>query len=69
MPIKTGPTNKTEAVEQERRRQRLLAFINRSGPVWRKQDYTTYVEAGAAEWAHTLRSEPNTRPMAYRTER
>ena len=67
--MKTVPIVEAEAVEQERRRQRLLAFINRDGPVWRKEDHPDSAEFGATECIGSSCNEPDTRPMAARTER
>jgi hypothetical protein len=58
MGIKTVPIVEAEAVEQERRRQRLLALINRDGPVWRKQDHADCEEFGTTEWIGSSRNEP-----------
>jgi hypothetical protein len=64
MAIKTVAIDEAEARVQERKRQRLLAFINRGGPVWRKQDHPDVAEVGTAEWTQGPRCGPDTRPMA-----
>jgi len=68
MAIKTVATNDAEAKEQERRRQKLLALINRDGPAWRKQDHPDGAEAGTEEWVQSLRCGRDTRLIADRTE-
>lgn len=68
MAIKTVAIHDAESTQQERRRQRLLALINRDGPAWRKQDHPDGAEAGTEEWVQGLRCGPDTRLMADRTE-
>jgi len=44
-----------ELAENEVRKQRMLAFLDRGKPAWREEDHPEIAEQGAAAWVHNLR--------------
>lgn len=50
-----------ELAENEVRKQRLLAFLDRGEPAWREEDHPEIAEQGAAAWVHNLRRERSAR--------
>lgn len=56
-----------ETAENEVRKRKMLAFLNRTEPAWRDEDHPDIVEVGTAEWVRSLRNEPSAR-LAGRDE-
>jgi len=50
-----------ELAENEVRKQRMLAFLDRGKPAWREEDHPEITEQGSAVWVHNLRREKSTR--------
>jgi hypothetical protein len=50
-----------EAAENEVRKQKLLAFLDRGQPAWRDEDHPEIAAQGAAAWVHDLRRERSAR--------
>jgi hypothetical protein len=50
-----------EAAQNEVRRQKLLAFLDRDQPAWREEDHPEIAAHGAAAWVHNLRRERSAR--------
>ena len=50
-----------ETAEQEVRRRKLLAFLDRKEPAWRAEDHPEIAEQGSAAWVHKLRQTKSSR--------
>ena len=50
-----------ELAEKEVRKQKMLAFLERTEPAWRDEDHPDIVEQGTAAWVHNLRRERSAR--------
>ena len=50
-----------ELAENEVRKQKMLAFLDRGKPAWREEDHPEIAEHGAAAWVHNLRRERSAR--------
>jgi len=50
-----------ELAQNEVRRQKMLAFLDRSKPAWRTEDHPDMEEHGPAAWVHDLRRERSAR--------
>ena len=50
-----------ETAEQEVRRRKLLAFLDRKEPAWRKEDHPEIADEGSAAWVHQIRSRKSAR--------
>jgi hypothetical protein len=50
-----------ELAENEVRKQKMLAFLDRGKPAWREEDHPEIAEPGAAAWVHNLRRERSAR--------
>ena|ERR1035441_4184535 len=52
-----------ETAENEIRRRRLLAFLDREEPAWREEDHPDIAAVGAAEWVRNLRHQKSPRQI------
>ncbi len=50
-----------EAAENEVRKQKMLAFLDRDQPAWREEDHPEIAAGSAAAWVHDLRRERSAR--------
>jgi hypothetical protein len=50
-----------ELAENEVRKRKMLAFLDRGKPAWREEDHPEIAEHGAAAWVHNLRRERSAR--------
>jgi hypothetical protein len=50
-----------ELAENEVRKRKMLAFLDRGKPAWREEDHPEIAEQGAAAWVHNLRRERSVR--------
>lgn len=58
----------SEVAEQELKRRRLLAFLERPGPIWKTADHPE-LKRGAAAWVSKMRrEEERTRTRRKRTQ-
>ena len=49
------------AAENEVRKQKMLAFLDRGEPAWRDEDHPEIASQGSAAWVHNLRRERSPR--------